>query len=67
MTTAQAADLQAKWKQQGDPPPLCEHPVQELAHLARSDTGYLDGYLSLPRMRGSNCLHPPAEWLSEAD
>ena len=43
MTTAQAADLQAKWKQQGDPPPLCEHPIQELARLARSDKGYLMG------------------------
>jgi len=43
MTKMQAADLRAKWRQQGDPPPLCKHPVQELAHLARSDTGYLMG------------------------
>ena len=39
MTQAQAADLQAKWTQH-DPPPLCEHPFQELAHLAQSDEGY---------------------------
>ena len=37
------ADLQAKWKQQEDPPSLCEHPIQELARLARSDEGYLMG------------------------
>jgi hypothetical protein len=40
MTKAQTADLQAKWKQQGDPPPLCEHPFQELGHLAQSADGY---------------------------
>jgi hypothetical protein len=43
MTQAQAADLKTKWKQQGDPPPLCEHPIQELARLVRSDEGYLMG------------------------
>jgi hypothetical protein len=43
MTTAQAAELQTKRKQQGDPPPLCEHPIQEFARLARSDKGYLMG------------------------
>ena len=43
MTKARAADLQAKWKQQSDPPPLCEHPIQELAHLARTDDGLMKG------------------------
>jgi len=43
MTTAQAAELQTTRKQQGDPPPLCEHPIQEFARLARSDQGYLMG------------------------
>lgn len=45
MTKTQATDLQAKWGQQGDPP-LCEHPIQELAGLARSDKDYLKGYLT---------------------
>lgn len=44
MTQAQASDLQTKWTQQ-DPPPLCEHPFQELAHLAQSDDGYTAGNL----------------------
>jgi len=39
MTESQAAELQAKWKQRGDSPPLCEHPTQELSHLAHSDDG----------------------------
>ena len=43
MTKAQAATLQAKWNQQGNPPPPCEHPIQELAHLARSDDDYITG------------------------
>ena len=43
MTTAQATNLQTKWKQQCDPPPLCEHPIQELVRLSRSDMGYLVG------------------------
>lgn len=42
MTQAQAIDLQEKWTQQ-DPPPLCEHPIQELAHLTQSDDGYTVG------------------------
>ena len=33
MTTVQASDIQAKWKQH-NPSALCEHPVQE---LSRSD------------------------------
>jgi hypothetical protein len=44
MTKTQATDLQAKWGQQGDPP-LCEHPIQELACLTRSDKDCLKGYL----------------------
>jgi hypothetical protein len=43
MTQVQAAELQTKRKQQGDPPPLCEHPIQELARLVRSDEDYLMG------------------------
>ena len=42
MTKAQATDLQAKWTLQ-DPPLLCEHPFQELAHLAQSADGYTAG------------------------
>ena len=34
MTKDQAALLHRKWRQQGDPPPDCQHAVQE---LARSD------------------------------
>ena len=41
MTKTQAADIQAKWKQQGEP--LCEHPSHELARLVRSDEDYLMG------------------------
>ncbi len=40
MTKAQAAQLEAKWKEQGDPLPLCEHPNQE---LEASEGGYLTG------------------------
>ena len=43
MTTAQATDLQTKWKRQSDPRLTCEHPIQELASLSRSDMGYLMG------------------------
>jgi len=42
MTKAQVTDLQAKWKQQ-DPPLLCEHPFQELSHLAQRADGYTAG------------------------
>ena len=42
MRKAEATDLQATWAQQ-DPPPLCEHPFQELSHLAQSDDGYTAG------------------------
>ena len=40
MTKAQAAQLEAKWKEQGDPLPLCEHPNQE---LEASEGGYVTG------------------------
>jgi len=36
MTKAEAADIQAKWKQRGDPP--WTHPTQQ---LAPSDEGYV--------------------------
>jgi hypothetical protein len=39
LTKAQAAALQANWKQQVDPP-VCEHPNQE---LEASEGGYLTG------------------------
>jgi hypothetical protein len=42
MTKTQAAELQAKWGQQGGTP-ICEHPIQEFARLVRSDEGYLMG------------------------
>jgi hypothetical protein len=45
MTNAQAVNFQAESKGQGDSPPLCEHPIQELARLARSDKDYRKGYL----------------------
>jgi len=41
MTKTHAADIHARWKQQGEP--LCEHPIQELVRLARSDDGVLMG------------------------
>ena len=41
MTKTHAADIHAKWKQQGEP--LCEHSIQELVCLARSDDGVLMG------------------------
>jgi hypothetical protein len=41
MTQAQAANIHAKWKQHGEP--ICEHPIQELVRLARSDDGVLLG------------------------
>ena len=41
MTQAQAVDIHTKWKQQGEP--LCEHPIQELTRLARSEDGVLLG------------------------
>ena len=39
MRKEQAAELQAKWNQQGDPP-ACAHPNLE---LEVSDSGYLTG------------------------
>ena len=41
MTQAQAANIHAQWKQSGEP--FCEHPIQELGRLARSDDGVLMG------------------------
>jgi hypothetical protein len=41
MTNTQAANIRAKWKQQGEPP--CKHPSHELARLARNDNGVLMG------------------------
>ena len=41
MTQAQATSVRARWKQSGEP--LCEHPIQELVRLARSDDGVLMG------------------------
>jgi hypothetical protein len=41
MTQAQAANIHAQWKQSGESP--CEHPIQELVRLARSDDGNLMG------------------------
>ena len=39
MTEAQAANLQAKWKQRGDSSQACKHQTQELADMAQSDEG----------------------------
>lgn len=41
MTKAQAADLHAKWKQEGDPPPACQHALQELASSELDDHGHV--------------------------
>ncbi|HXT67461.1 MAG TPA: hypothetical protein VN657_11785 [Nitrospiraceae bacterium] len=38
MRKARAAELQAEWKQRGDPPSACQHQIQE---LAPSDEGYV--------------------------
>jgi hypothetical protein len=47
MTKAQTIDLQAEGAQQ-DPPPLCQHPIQELAHLAQSADGITAGTYYCP-------------------
>jgi hypothetical protein len=41
MTKTHAAEIHAKWNQQGEP--FCEHPIQEFVRLARSDGGVLMG------------------------
>ncbi|MEO6307502.1 MAG: hypothetical protein ABIO96_06610 [Nitrospiraceae bacterium] len=41
MTQDQAANIHAKWKQDGER--ICEHPIQEWVRLARSDDGVLLG------------------------
>jgi hypothetical protein len=41
MTKTQAAELQTKWIQQGDPPPLCEHWIQELTSSDLDDQGHV--------------------------
>lgn len=41
MTQDQAANIHAKWKQDGER--ICEHPIQELVRLSRSDDGVLLG------------------------
>ena len=38
VTKAEAAALRSKWKQRGDPPQPCTHPIQQ---LAPSDEGYV--------------------------
>ena len=43
MTKAEAAALQAKWKQRVDAP-SCAHPIQHLAGLARHDDGPMGTY-----------------------
>ena len=39
MTKDQAAQLRAKWKEQGDLLPLCEHLIKELTDLVSRDAG----------------------------
>jgi hypothetical protein len=39
MKKSAAADLQAKWNQQGHPPSSCEHLSQEAGHVEQSDDG----------------------------
>jgi hypothetical protein len=41
MTKAQAALLQTQWKQQGDPPPACQHSLQELASSELNEQGHV--------------------------
>jgi hypothetical protein len=41
MTKTQARDLQTKWKQQGDPPPTCQHSLQELASSELDNHGHV--------------------------
>jgi hypothetical protein len=41
MTQAQAANIHAKWKQQGNSPSSCEHLSQEARHVAQSDDGHV--------------------------
>ena len=40
MTKTPARDLQTKWKQEGDPPPLCAHAT---LNLERGDVGSFTG------------------------
>jgi hypothetical protein len=42
MTNAEAADLEAKWNQQGDPPPRYEH----LSQIASLVVLRADGYMT---------------------
>ena len=39
MPKSEAADLQATWKQQENPPPSCEHLNQEARHITQSEDG----------------------------
>jgi len=41
MTNAEAAALQLKWKQRGDPPPHCEHLTQAASLVLLSKDNYL--------------------------
>ena len=41
MTQVQAANIHAKWKQQGNSPSSCEHRSQEARHVAQSDDGHV--------------------------
>lgn len=41
MTNAEAAALQLKWKQRGDPPPHCEHLEETASRVVLSKDYYL--------------------------
>ena len=66
MTTAQAALLQTKWKQQGDPPPACQHSLQELASSELDHGHVLNTYhcrdcggLIVHRLKGKSLSSSP--------
>ena len=76
MIKAQAALLQTKWKQQGDPPPTCHHSVQELATSELDDHGHVlntyhcrdCGVQVVHRLKGRSLANSPlteAEFVNE--
>ena len=67
MTKAQAALVQTKWKQQGDPPPACQHSIQELASSELDDHVHVlntyhcrdCGELIVHRLKGKDLSNSP--------
>lgn len=59
MTKDQAAQLRAKWKEQGDLLPLCEHLIKELTDLVSRDAGVpMGATIAVPVGRRLTSLWP---------